>query len=105
MKTPDGEWTVKARLLMCSVDLPARAAVLNMIQYNGEYGCCFCEDKGAPRPTSSLQRNWPFLTSNTRRTHRGIISNAKTALEMKMPVSLTSCMNNLPSTKSLCVDV
>ena len=56
MKTPDGgNHTVKERLLMCSVDLPARALVLNMKQFNGRYGCCYCEDKGVLRSTSAVK--------------------------------------------------
>ena len=46
VSNPVGEITCKARLLMCSVDLPARAFVLNMKQFNGKYGCSQCEDEG-----------------------------------------------------------
>ena len=51
MNSPAGEITCKARLL-CSVDLPARASVLNMKQFNGKYGCSQCEDEGQPRASS-----------------------------------------------------
>ena len=27
-------------------DLPAKAAVLNIVQFNGHYGCTYCTDKG-----------------------------------------------------------
>ena len=39
--SPTGLVTSKARLLMCSVDLPARAQVLNMKQFNGKQGCIY----------------------------------------------------------------
>ena len=32
--------------VMCSVDLPARAMVLHMKQWNGAYGCAYCDDEG-----------------------------------------------------------
>ena len=37
---------VKAYTICASFDLPARASALNVIQYNGEYGCNFCEQLG-----------------------------------------------------------
>ena len=88
VKTADGvDRIVRARLLLCSVDLPARALVLNMKQFNGEYGCCYCKDKGVTRPTSSLHRNWPYTATNTMRTHQDIICSARTALQNKTHVS------------------
>lgn len=87
MKTPDGEMVCKVRLLMCSVDLVARAPVLNMKQFNGKYGCCYCEDEGHPLPTTHLHRTWPYSDSSTPRTHQGMIANAKEALRKKEPVS------------------
>jgi hypothetical protein len=36
-----------AILLNCSVDLPARAALANMKQWNGCHGCLYCKDKGS----------------------------------------------------------
>ena len=59
----------KARLLMCTLDLPAKAMLLNMKQFNGEYGCTYCKDKGEPRATTHLHRNWPYSTCSTPRSH------------------------------------
>ena len=87
MNSPVGEITSKARLLMCSVDLPARAFVLNMKQYNGKYGCSQCEDEGQPRSSSHLVRNWPYSPSSVPRTHQRVIANAKEALRTREPVS------------------
>ena len=36
----------KAMLIVLTMDLQARAYVLNMTQHNGEYGCFFCEQPG-----------------------------------------------------------
>ena len=54
VNSPAGEITCKARLLMCLVDLPARASVLNMKQFNGKFGCSQCEDEGHPEPILTL---------------------------------------------------
>lgn len=44
--TPDGPKKLKARLLACVFDLPAKAMSLNFNQWNGEYGCNNCLDVG-----------------------------------------------------------
>ncbi|KAH6936128.1 hypothetical protein HPB50_013553 [Hyalomma asiaticum] len=36
----------KVNVVCSCVDAPARAAVLNMKQFNGYYGCSFCHHKG-----------------------------------------------------------
>ena len=87
IKTPSGEMVSKARLLMCAVDLPARASVLNMKQFNGKWGCTYCEDEGVPRPTCHFVRNWPYSTTSTPRTHESIVRNARRALRENDAVS------------------
>ncbi len=76
-----------AMLLMCSVDLPACAAILNMKQYNGKYACCYCYDEGRPRPSSHLQRDWPVTDDNELRTTGSLTRNAKDAIDKREPVS------------------
>jgi hypothetical protein len=46
LKTPNGPKTLKARLLACVFDLPAKAMSLNFTQWNGAYGCNCCLDVG-----------------------------------------------------------
>lgn len=46
IETSDGRKTLKCKLLLCVFDLPARAMVVNMKQFNGYYGCLMCLDKG-----------------------------------------------------------
>lgn len=41
-----GKQLVKALLICAVLDLPAKAAMLNCIQYNGEYGCSTCKHPG-----------------------------------------------------------
>jgi hypothetical protein len=38
--------TVTLHVISLSCDLPARALIQNFIQFNGEYGCSFCEQPG-----------------------------------------------------------
>jgi len=38
--------TCHATLIACTCDLPARALVLNMVQFNGNYGCSHCTQQG-----------------------------------------------------------
>ena len=39
-------FTCHAVLLACTCDYPARTQVMNMIQFNGFYGCSHCQQKG-----------------------------------------------------------
>ena len=39
-------FTCKAMLVVATMDLQARSAVLNMTQHNGEYSCVYCMDQG-----------------------------------------------------------
>ena len=43
----------RSMLLLCSVDLPAKAALCNMVQYNGFYACPTCLDPGDNSVTSA----------------------------------------------------
>ena len=88
--TPQGHMKAHALLLICCVDLPAQAKVLNMKQYNGKFGCPACEDEGVPRPGAHMQRNWPFNLSCTLRTHSSVKCNAQEAVRVRNPVSYTS---------------
>lgn len=45
--------TVKASLLFGSCDLPAKCQMLNMIQFNGAYGCAHCLQTGKSVSTGS----------------------------------------------------
>lgn len=41
-----GDVTCKVKILSCIADLPAKAALLNCTQYNGQYGCHTCKHEG-----------------------------------------------------------
>lgn len=86
--TPDGPFTSRAYLLLCSIDLPAQAIVSNMKQYNGAFGYAYCEEEGCPRPSSRMHRNWPKRTIDAPlRTHQSVLSNAQEATTTKSAVS------------------
>ena len=42
----EGEVTCKARLLFALADLPAKAALFNITQFNGKFGCPTCKQEG-----------------------------------------------------------
>ncbi|KAL7298832.1 hypothetical protein TKK_0008571 [Trichogramma kaykai] len=42
----DEEINIKVHTIISSLDSPARCAVQNMKQYNGDYGCTFCYHRG-----------------------------------------------------------
>ena len=46
LSTPVGPKCLRAKLLCCVFDLPARAMALNLTQWNGRYGCTYCMDEG-----------------------------------------------------------
>ncbi len=39
------------------MDLPAKASVLNVVQFNGEFGCITCDHPGE---SSKIQRKWVY---------------------------------------------
>ena len=48
-------------MLICSVDLPARALVCSMKSFNGAFSCPTCLDSGDNRVGAShMHRYWPY---------------------------------------------
>ena len=95
VNTPDGVMKAHAIILICSVDLPAQAKLLNMKQYNGKFAYPMCEDEGVPRPRAPMIRNWPFNPSSTLRTHNSVMSNAKKAIDEGCAVSIVYCSHQM----------
>lgn len=82
VQTDEGALLVKAQLLMASLDLPARAIVANMKQFNGKFGCSVCLDEGKSRPGQAMLRYFPFKELVQLRTHTSMVTDArKAALE------------------------
>lgn len=86
MTTPDGMKTLKCILLLSAVDLPARAMLLSMKQFNGIKGCSFCYYPGQSALGSPLHRFWPPQSSVILRTHDSMCKDAQEAVESNVPV-------------------
>lgn len=76
----------RAILLSCSADLPARAMLLNMKQWNGRHGCLYCNHEGVTLGTDHLHRYWPPKDSQVR-THSSLMADAEAATKSGSPVS------------------
>ena len=86
MKTPDGIKTIRAMLLNGIFDLIAKAPLVNMKQFNGEYGCLTCTHPGTyihPRSRVYLPNIEPVPTA---RTHEAIMQAAVQAETSGVPV-------------------
>jgi hypothetical protein len=77
--TPVGTHTARAIIINCSVDLPARAILLNMKQWNGKYGCLYCESPGTTLNGDHLHRYWPYDEASACRSHASVMHNAELA--------------------------
>lgn len=78
--TPDGKHTAHAVLLQCSADLPARASMTNMKNFNGLYGCLYCTNPGKTETSAPLHRFWPKNPTSTTRTKTSFLEDGKTAV-------------------------
>lgn len=85
--TSAGSVMVKAAIVAMSCDLPARAIVLNMKQFNGQHGCHLCEDEGATSVRNKLFRWWPCTSSSTLRSKESLVSNSVYATKHNVVVS------------------
>jgi len=84
---------VRAILLSGIFDLPAKCIIQEMVQFNGRYGCSFCEDEGENFKTDGggNVRVFPkndLLLNASLRTKERVISQSIVALENKETVSL-----------------
>lgn len=85
IQTADGtRKQVRGKVLLGSFDLPAKAAATNMKEFNGEYGCNYCTDKGTVIARNT--RVYPPDAPHKMRTSQKMIKWAKTAEEGNHPV-------------------
>ncbi|XP_072140998.1 uncharacterized protein [Dermacentor andersoni] len=71
-------------VIVCCVDSPARAAILNRKQYNGYFGCSWCLEQGI---TIDGTMKYPFNSQNAPdRTHSGVLKGMVEAAQRKEPV-------------------
>ena len=80
VETPSGgKIRIRVKLLLSVFDLPAKSMAVNMKQFNGRYGCLYCE-----HPGETLFRGCLIYKPDVRcslRTHSTLKVNAETALE------------------------
>ena len=77
---------------MATVDLPAKAMILNVKQFNGKHGCTNCEYEGIPRPSAKMIRDWPYREDCMKeRTHSSMIQYARQSVKEKAVVSFFFC--------------
>lgn len=81
--TPDGPKLLRAKLLTSIFDLPAKAMCLNCIQWNGNYGCCYCYDAGTQ---VSHRRLYLPDDEHHSRSEKEVLKHAHKALKKKHPV-------------------
>ncbi len=86
VSTPDGEKTCKVMMLQSSLDLPARAIVSSMKQFNGKSSCTVCTQEGTPNPSCHLVRWWPYNSGVQLRTHQLQLHNAEQSARLEEPV-------------------
>ena len=70
-------------LLLVTVDLPARALITCMKQYNGKSSCLYCEQVGT---VVSTQTYWPYENEARTRTQQSLKRDAKSANSRGEPV-------------------
>ncbi|KAH3784411.1 uncharacterized protein LOC127841683 [Dreissena polymorpha] len=80
--------SMKVTLTCITMDLQAKAQVLEMVQHNGEHGCITCEEPGQVyKQGKGHCRGYPLNdTPTTMRTVDTVLSNAEEALNKNSPV-------------------
>ena len=93
VETPDGPMLCRCMLLLCSTDLPAKAAVSNMMSFNGQYSYLTCTEKGDnTRGTTAMNRYWLYTPRCDVRVKRNVIAAFSEAVNSGRPVMLLLLM-------------
>lgn len=79
--TAAGNITVRCMLFIASVDLPARADLMNMKRFNGVCSCHLCKRTGTGYGRNNLHRAWPYEKTISTRTHEEQIDFASRATQ------------------------
>jgi hypothetical protein len=85
-------FVMTAHVICCTCDLPGKALVQNILQFNGAYGCGFCEQPGKNLRTENNGnvRIFPYQTESPKgeqRTADACIQYAKEAVETNSVVN------------------
>ena len=80
LKVPNRRLSCKLRIQGQVADLPAKAASLNMKQYNGKFGCSICLEPGEKDGDNPLLRHYPYkATKAPLRNHEDTMQHADLA--------------------------
>lgn len=91
MDLPEGKKVLRCILLSGTMDAPAKCIFQNFVQFNGFYGCPFCESPGNSVKTSEkghthvypFNKNMPSCGHGPSRTHDKTLEQAKEAEKLK----------------------
>ena len=84
IKIDGQDTTIKAELTVGTMDLQAKAYVMEMTQHNGQFGCLSCEEPGTVcKQGKGHARGYPFREDNpaSNRTVSSVLTNAEEALQ------------------------
>lgn len=87
-----------AHIICCTCDLPGKALVQNILQFNGAYGCGFCEQPGKNLRTvnGGNVRIFPYQNESPNlRTAAACVKYAEDAVETNSVVSIEMCLLQL----------
>ena len=90
-ETARGMQRCRARLVLVTCDLPARAMLLCMKNFNGIAACCHCYHPGMTIGDDHLHRYWPYDGTLERRTHESMKQDVITATATNSAVRIGFC--------------
>ena len=76
--------TVRCMLFMATANLPARAALMNMKQFNGKFACHLCKSEGTAYGQYKIHRCWPYEQNTEERMHHDQIDFATWATKKNL---------------------
>jgi hypothetical protein len=101
VSTPSGKLKFKLLVVAGTLDLVAKAPALNMIQFNGMYGCPKCLQKGRSVSTGGghshvypYNRNNPSGPPRSERTHKRHSSEALSTSQTVSKIYVSLCLRS-----------
>lgn len=85
----DGNITIRCMLFVATADLPARAALMNMKQFNGKCSYHLCKSKGTTYEQHNIHKYWLFKQNHKKRTHQDQINFAMKATQKQAVVGVS----------------
>lgn len=86
------EWTFNIYLTQGSFDLPAKATMQQLMQYNGSYGCSYCLHPGESiknqKGISRIKYTWSNVTHNPRTNYNVLKTMEKMEKRKKVSISI-----------------